>query len=291
MRVLPLTALFIYATTILFALASSTQAENLTLGTNLTAVNDYSPQLPFIDLFKSSREWLTQCQIGADPGCTSQNSWDTGESTLLDLDAAGWVRSLPSRSAATVFTSAATYWDLPARFPGGRYLVLYSGEGTIEYGVGAQLLTAQSKHGRDLISVNPEQGGILLRITSTDPNSTGNYIRDIRVVAEADEALASTQIFADPFLDRLRPYQALRFMDWMQTNNSTLTTWTKRATPADARYSTSKGVPLEVMIQLSNTTDKAPWFTIPHQADDEFVRLFADSTKARLSASIPVFVE
>jgi len=119
-------------TTTLVATTNSIQAQQLKLGTNLAAVNDYSPQLPFVDIFKSSREWFTQCQVGSDPGCTSNNSWDTGESALLDLDTVGWVRSLPGRSAAPVFTSAATYWDLPTQFPGGTYIVLYAGEGTIE---------------------------------------------------------------------------------------------------------------------------------------------------------------
>jgi hypothetical protein len=254
-------------------------------------VNDYSPQLPFVDIFKSSREWFTQCQVGNDPGCTSNNSWDTGESALLDLDAAGWVRSLPSRSAAPVFTSAATYWDIPAQFPSGTYIVLYAGEGTIEYGLGASFDASRSRHGRDVISVDPTRGGILLRITSTDPNNTGSYIKNIRVVAETDETLASSTTFAQSFLDRLHPYQALRFMDWMQTNNSVVSSWGSRATPSDARYSTARGVPLEIMAQLANLTDKAPWFTLPHQGDNGFVRLFAETTKASLKATLPVYVE
>ena len=108
---------FLYLWTCFLALAAlfpiaHAQTQPAPLGTNLTAVNDYSPQLPFIDIFKISREWFTQCDVGEDPGCTNGNAWDTGESTSLDVDSSGWVRSLPSRAAAPVFTSAATFWDI-----------------------------------------------------------------------------------------------------------------------------------------------------------------------------------
>jgi hypothetical protein len=261
------------------------------LGTNLTAVNDYSPQLPFVDIFKISREWFTQCGVGEDPGCTNGNSWDTGEAASLDLDSSGWVRSLPNRAATPVFTSAATFWDVPSQFPRGTYIVLYDGTGTIEYGLGARKDSNQSRAGRDVLSIDPANGGILLRITATDPSSTGDYIRNIRFIAERDEAVVGTQTFTAAFLDQLRPYRALRFMDWMQTNNSSVISWSTRATPADARYSSARGVPVEVMVQLANTTNTTPWFTMPHQADNAFVHAFAESTKASLAPGLSVYVE
>jgi hypothetical protein len=185
------------------------------LGTNLEAVTDYSPQVPFTDLFLISREWFTQCQVGVDPGCTNSNSWDTGEAAALDLDANGWVRALPSRSDTPIFTSVATFWDLPSDFPSGRYVVLYEGEGTIEYGLGGTRIDELSSPGRDVVQVNISGGGILVRITSTDPSSGGDYIRSIRFVAAGDEGRLATNRFSRRFLDRLQPYTALRFMDWM----------------------------------------------------------------------------
>lgn len=261
------------------------------LGTNLTSVTDYSPQLPFIDLFKISRAWFTQCAPGQDPGCTNNNSWDTGEAQSLDLDAAGWVRSLPSRASAPIFTMAATYWDVPAQFPAGRYIVRYDGEGTLEYGLGAAKDNSRSTTRREVISVDPSNGGILLRITSTDPNNNGNYIRNITVVREGDEQLLSTYTFSASFLSQLYPYQALRFMDWMRTNDSSNTDWNARSLVTDTRYSSDQGVPAEVMIGLANTTGKAPWFTLPHQANDTYVQSFAALTRASLRSDLPVYVE
>jgi len=261
------------------------------LGTNLSAVNDYSPQLPFVDLFRTSRPWLTQCITGTDPGCRSDNAWDTGEAALLDLDGSGWVRSLPTRAAAPVFTSAATFWDVPPQFPRGRYIVTYIGQGTIGYGLGARKDSTRSRTGRDVINIDPANGGILLRITETDPQGSGDYIRNIRIFSESDEAIIESQRFAPAFLERLRPYQALRFMDWMQTNNSVVTSWNTRATPTDARYSTAKGVPAEVLIELANVTSASAWFTMPHQADDTFIRSFAELTKSLLAPALSIYLE
>lgn len=258
------------------------------LGSNLTSVTDYSPQRPFVNLFLNSREWFTQCRPDQDPGCTYSNSWDTQEAPLLDLDASGWVRSLPARSAPAVFTMAATFWDVPAEFPDGKYVVLYDGSGTLEYGLGAEKVTSESAPGRDVISVNPANGGILLRITATDP---GNYIRNIRVAAREDEPLLATETFSPAFLRQLEPYSTLRFMDWMRTNGSVSSSWQSRPLPSDARYSTDKGVPLETMVSLANTSGKAPWFNIPHRANDAYVRSFAETVLANLRADLPVYVE
>ncbi len=273
------------------ATATSVCAQDISaykLGTNLNEVNDYSPQLPFKDIFKYSREWFTQCQPGADPGCSFANSFDTGEAAFIDLDADGWVRSVPARSSPRIFTSVATFWDVPAEFPTGQYIVLYEGSGTIEYGLGAQKIQAASQPGRDVIDIDPVRGGILLRISATD---TGNYIRRIRVVAVGDESSFQSQPFTAAFLGRIAPYHALRFMDWMRTNNSELQSWSSRAKPIDARYATAKGVPAEVMIDLANRTGKAPWFTLPAMADDPFFQNFAQLVKDSLNPALPVFVE
>lgn len=261
------------------------------LGSNLNAVNDYSPQLPFLNLFLSSRSWFTQCDPDRDPGCSWQDAWDTGESNLLDLDTQGWIRSLPTPSASPRFTMAATFWDLPENFPAGRYVVLYDGAGTIEYGIAATKVQADSRAGRDVVVVKPSQGGLLLRIAATDPQGTGNYIRRIRVVREGDEARLASESFSSHFLKQLEPYSALRFMDWMQTNGSPSSTWGARPLSDDARYSSDRGVPLEVMVLLANTTGKTPWFNIPHRANDTYIRNFASTVKATLNPSLQVYVE
>jgi hypothetical protein len=263
----------------------------LRLGTNLSEVVDYSPQLPFLDIFLSSRPWITQCEPDQDAGCTDANAFDTDEAHLIDLDANGWVRSLPRRAASEVYTSVATVWDLPASFPSGRYVVLYEGRGVIEYRLGAGKISEESRAGRDIIALDPSKGAAVLRIVSTDPERSGNYIRNIRVVAEGHESLLGDRKFSPHFMEQLRPYQVVRFMDWMRTNDSVVVGWADRARASDSRYSTARGVPLEIMIDLANVTEKAPWFTMPHQATGDYVRSFAELTRRRLDKTLPIFVE
>lgn len=263
----------------------------LRLGTNLHEVVDYSPQTPFRNIFLYSREWFTQCVVGRDPGCTNQNSFDTGEASAIDIDPDGWVRSLPPPSAPGIFTSVATFWDLPSEFPSGRYIVRYDGAGSIEYALGAEKDPALSTTGRDVISVDISRGGILLRIAATDPALVGDHIRNIRVLSESDDQEAGGTRFNSDFIERLQPFQVLRFMDWMRTNNSAIESWSERSKPTDARYSTDRGVPVEVMLELSNATGKSPWFTIPARANDEYVQSFAQLVRDTLNQSLIVLVE
>src|SRR5712692_2174223 len=90
------------------------------IGTNLSPLDDWENEFPLLDVFKTSRRWISG----------SQTAW--GDSRALDLDARGWVRSLqPGQVARTLM-----FWDLsgaPGGYPSGRYTIQYEGEGTIEY--------------------------------------------------------------------------------------------------------------------------------------------------------------
>lgn len=268
------------------------------MGTNLSGLADWSSQMPFLDLFKMSRTWITQCAYWVaipDPGCTGQ--WDTGEQAQLDLDAKGWVKSLPKPEDTPIFTRASTYWAMYPEFKGGRYVVLYEGEGTLSYSFSAHKLAAESTAGRDVINIVPDTNNgtaILMTLTATDPNRTGNYLRNIRIIPEAYETTYAQQIFNPDFLERTRPFQVLRFMDWMSTNASTQERWSDRPLPTDARYAhygKQTGIPLEIMLQLANTLDKTPWFTLPHQADDDYMRQFATQVRDDLPPHQKVYVE
>lgn len=80
-------------------------------------------------------------------------------------------------------------------------------------------------------------------------------------------------------------------MDWMRTNGSQVTTWSSRPQPTYARFSTEKGVPAEIMVELANVSEKSPWFTMPHQATDDFVLNFATIVRDNLLPSLTVYVE
>ncbi len=255
-----------------------------TLGTNLSAVSNFDAQRPFKDLMKMSGGWLPQCNYG----CT--NSWNTGEP--ISLDAEGWPTSIPVPVTETQYPRRVSKsWGLGAGFPAGRYLVLYEGEGTLGFNGDLDVVTAESTPGRMVLDIHGPGNYFLLSITSTDPNNNGNYIRNIRIIPEASESDYLTQPFHPDFLNAIRPYHALRFMDWMNTNGTDLSNWADRSKPTDLTYMSNAGVPLETMIDLANTLDQHAWFTLPHKADDNFIREFARLTLQRLDTDQKAYVE
>ena len=263
------------------------KVDNLGLGTNLSGIADWSTQIPFIDGFKSSRSWITKCR--AEEACSSV--WSTEEADKLDLDSHGWVKSLPAPTDPPQYSRVATLlYNGLSRYPGGQYVVLYDGEGTIDYDFDAKKDVAASKSGRDLINVTPSGSGILLIISATDPKKTGNYIRNIRVVPIQFERTYATEIFNPVFLERIKKFGALRFMDWMATNHSKQSEWQNRPQLNDRSYA-EKGVPLELMIELANRLRANPWFNMPHQATDDYFTNFAQLVKTKLDPKLTAYVE
>jgi hypothetical protein len=163
-----------------------------------------------------------------------------------------------------------------------------------------------------VLDFDSSAGGIGINITALD---AGNPLRDIRVLMPGgvcaddpyrwcadDSGCAAgtcspfvdnyaTQVFHPTFLDRIKTYRVLRFMDWMATNDSPLVAWSERALPTGVRWSGEAGVPVEVMVDLANRLGADPWFTLPHQADDDFVRQFATVVRDRLDPSLRAWVE
>jgi hypothetical protein len=244
------------------------------LATNVSGMDDWSTEFTFIDAFKSSRPWI------------STGRWGAADPRPLDLDSRGWVRSLqPGQVARTLMFWA--LWQTPGRYPAGRYLVTFEGEGTLEYVGGARLVTAEAN--RHIIDVNPDRGpGIMLVIVTTNPN---NYIRNIRVIMP--NTAEPGEIFYPPFLESIRRYKAIRFMNWMlgqQNNHIAQQRWEDRPRPEDARYST-KGVPVEVMVALCNRLNVDAWFSMSHLADDNYVRQFALKVRESLNPDLKVYIE
>ena len=279
-----MTLAFIVINPIFFSNAQTSL--NTSLGTNLNGIAEWSTEMPFIDAFKSSRQWITQC-VKTDPGC--RGVWDTGEFSKLNLDQYGWVKSLPAPGDSPEYTRVATImFKGVEQYPSGQYVVLYDGQGIIEYKFDATKVS--STPGRDVIKVTPSNSGIYLSITSTDPNKIGNYIRNIRVIPAAYEQTYESQIFNPQFLSKINNFKALRFMDWMKTNNSLQKEWANRPKVDDASYS-GKGVPVEIMVKLANELNVNPWFNMPHLATDEYIANFAQLVKTRLNPNLTAYIE
>jgi hypothetical protein len=250
---------------------------NLALG--LAGVNDWSVQQPFLDIMKTARPW-----VGHKPG-----QWGGFEHADLAargvLDEQGWPLSLPADMSG-IATLILT--ELPADAAGvaGRYVLTWQGNGTLALEGRATVADVQA--GRILFDYTPGEGGVILTLTAIDPKDP---IRNISVVREdRAAALAAGQIFNPDWLARLRGVKALRFMDWMQTNNSTLARLTDRPKPQDYTWA-RLGVPMEVMVALANELDADPWFNMPHLAEDALMRDMAEMAASGLEPGRVAHVE
>ena len=269
------------------ALSASPPSAKSGLGTNLEGVEDFSVAYPFTDFFKQSRPWIT----------SSQTVFDTDDADLLDLDADGWVESLPACTAdPQQFCRARTVINASeADWPNGNYLVRFDGNGTITYG-GVTRIDDGSIAGRHVVQVNTDSLWFLT-IESTSPPP--NHVRNIRIFPPGfDPAVAPVPTFHPDFLAKLAPYRSIRFMDWMKTNGGGFggapnpqVEFSDRALPTDAHWTREAGVPLEVMIELSNLLDAEPWFTIPHQASDAYVTAFAQRVRDTYEPGRVIYVE
>jgi hypothetical protein len=269
------------------------------IGTNLTMPAYWTRSHPFVDLMKPSFRFTS----GA------PNAWDDGRA--LDVDESGWLRRLAPRQIARLML---LHGESP--HPTGRFTVLYEGRGEMEYhGTVRNLKRAP---GRDTFDLRP--GGLFINITRVDPE---NPLREVRVLlpggqcgddpfayceSDADctagacrpfEETHRDQPFHPQFLQEVRPFRALRFMDWMHTNREVaqedgvaephpireLREYPER----DARA--WRPVPIDVMVDLANLLGQDAWFNMPHTASDDFIRGFARRVRERLRPDLRVYVE
>ena len=170
-------------------------------------------------------------------------------------------------------------------YPAGIYTVLYEGEGKLDFGKSATI--KEAKPGRILIDVDSSKGGFSVQLKETNP---ANYVRNIRVIMPGFEQTWEKDPFHPAFLKQWRGFACFRFMDWMHTNGSEQRSWKDRPTLQHATFS-KRGVALEWMIELCNRQKIDPWFCLPHLADDDYVRNFANMVKERLDPSLKIYIE
>jgi hypothetical protein len=258
-------------------------AQGAVEGTNrvaigLAAVTDWSTQAPFINLMKTARPWL-----GHEPGRFGGMEY----AELLaggHLDENGWPIRLP-RSLSSIGTLILTDMPPEAASLKGRYRLAFDGKGVIEVTGRAENV----RYGKGEVSFDytPGPGSVDIRIQRINTSDPPHDISVVKV--ENLKRHAAGQLFNPAWTARIGQFSALRMMDWMETNDSALATWADRPLPSDVTW--AGGVPVEVMVQLANELETDIWVNMPHLADDDFLRQFAELVKDRLDPALKVYVE
>ncbi len=275
--------------------ASARFSENPKMGINVGGLGKLTSSIPFTDIFKISRGWLTSCEFDwgsgqpIDPDCTRKRASNTREQNLLQLDGNGWVRSLPSPQDSPVFTSVTSTWRLTKHFPTGRYVVLYDGTGVIK--MTGDLRMGFQRPGHIEFDLLSPKRNLKLQITRTDPHNNGDYIRNIRIVPKKHEKDYQRYVFNPDYLARISPMHAIRFMPWTNPRGNEAVDWNQRAGIGRAHYTGNLGVPAERMVDMANAINAAPWLSVPYKASDDYIREYARMVKKRLRKTQTVYIE
>ncbi len=222
------------------------------IGVNVSYAADFATQIAFVDIMKTARYWIHQ-----NVGVTVP--WSINEP--LDLDEHFWVKSLASgRAAATILMT-----ELQGHYPAGEYICLYDGEGQMEFGWDATVVSSTT--GRIVLNVTPSNAGIFFKINGTNP---ANYLRNVRILMPGHEQTYVDQPFYPPFLEYMSHFSVLRFMWWGNIPYTQQQQWSQRASVDDFSWCLDAGIPFEIMAKLSNAAKADIWICVPHLVDSNY---------------------
>lgn len=271
------------AATLLLATAVGASAQR-TIGMNVGFPSDYGGERVFADMVKTHR--LMQ---PTDP-------WGSNRPPVT-VDADGW----PTQDCSLFLWHVTSAQSNLMR---GRYAVSFKGRADVSLmigsgTVGAATYDAPTNTTRLTIDFNgSEMGGVTFRNTRrTSTSATGTGITELRIMRPktpgATTAYPVSTTFTDSYLNALRPFSALRFMDWTATNWNQVVRWSDRVLPSEPNQQSSvpgygwqgRGSAWEYAIQLANTLQKDMWICVPAMADADYVtqlaRLFRDGSTVK----------
>ncbi|WP_432799975.1 hypothetical protein [Poriferisphaera sp. WC338] len=225
------------------------------------------------DPFNTSNQIQTSPNLGMNLAPVSY--WSTSVPFNNVLLAAKWEDMKNGTTKGSVFVSTG------GRYPAGTYICTYKGTGTIRFAKDARAI----EYGKNFIKVSVTPRNYLeiqLRSNPADP------IHDLKLLLPGTADLETP--FNPLYTQRLRPFKTIRFMNWQRTNNNKEVTWADRPT-IDTQISETPGMSLEYMMLLTNQLKVDPWFCMPHLADDNYIRQFAEQVKRDLHPDGKVYIE
>lgn len=270
------------------------------MGINTADIKEDTSAVQFINLFKSSIPF------------SETSPWGSGKDVVYDKN--GWPTDLKGGQALTKFLNR-----LPANtVPDGFYTVLYDGKGTIHYGNDASLVA--HREGMDIIEIKAGDDGILnasLAIKETDPE---DYISNIRVLLPGgicegnpylrvnDETECETGRYLSfavhhetlrynpDYLNFIKDFQVIRFMNMSGMTRNPVEKWEDRHNMEEATWggregTYSRGAPAEIMVDIANRVNADAWFSMPYQANDDYVRKFAELVSKQLKPGLKAYIE
>jgi hypothetical protein len=238
------------------------------LGINLSSINSISREECFVDVMRYARHWGTTTKPYADNSAipTTPDGWPTtdfGARMITDRPNMAGMYRLKFTGPTTVSLKA---WG--AGLKNYASTMLPGDSGLASYTADVTIAPSTQPANLDLAFVG-----------------TAGKVRDVQLLRSGVETSADG-IFTRDFVERMQRFGVIRFMDWLGTNGSKITTWESgRVLPGDSR------VDVETCVALANAAHRAPWLCIPYHASDDYVRKFGETVRAKLDPKLPCYVE
>jgi hypothetical protein len=233
----------------------------------------------------------------------------------LDLDENGWpLHTLTDVAGGSGEVSTIVMW-YPSEagaasdsIYSGTFYLIADGEGTVSLqqsgsSAGRVNLTNVTIDGPTVIpfEYTPDGERVTLTITSSDPNGTGEYLRNIHIVHEDHmDLFEAGEIFTPEFVALHQDDRVVRWMSAMEaTHLPSFADGAFQDRPTLDYYSFNlgtngtdvNGTPIDAIIAFSNKIGADPWINVPINASDEFVRGLAEYVEQHLDPRLKVYVE
>ncbi len=274
---------------------SDQAASKISVGFNLGPFKSYAPEIAFVDVFKQARAWIPST-VG------NFSEWDSGVTVPVRAD--GYPTQIPfSSSKGQQEVKTQLLDSFGGHFPVGDYTLFFDGAGEIKLDQDAGKHTVTQSG--EKIGIDPkndtQNDGILLTITKSD---AANPIHNIRMIMPGFEGKYEKEPINPDFVKNVAGAKVIRFMDFMEANNypcddrsiqtkdgKCVVGWKNRITPEFTPQTSDRGIAVEHIIAIANATKADPWVTLPHPADDDYVRNFAKVVKEKLDPNRKIYVE
>lgn len=273
-----------------------------TLGMNLYFTSYWSREVPFANLMMQSSPWVP---------CDS--NWQYGQSNnylyfnSIVKDKQGYPTHLPQTINGLSNPQAVQSilsWDNGGILPIGTYQLIYDGDGEIELFGNDTITILNSISGRIDFNLKPnkiivnEPGkkggslGLIIRRSNKD-----NPINNIRVLLP--NTSQNIYPFNPAFLEQLKPFKSIRFMNWNAAYWSDEINWEDRRKPdyytqfnsIDWYSIDQKGVAIEYAIQLCNILKKDMWISIPYKANENYITELGKLILSTLDPTLNIYIE
>jgi hypothetical protein len=244
------------------------------LGVNIEGLWDWSRLQPFVDLMKASRPWGTVDAPWDEAAAVDARGWPTGDAAVVVN-----VRTVEPGDEGKAYNFIKS----------GVYKLQFLGRATVSPSSSTNVTIRNARYDA---ATNTSFADVVVGANATQlmlafRNTSGG----VRNVSLRMPGYTASAMFNDQFKQALAPFQVVRFMDFLRTNNNPTRRWSERTLPSSGSQASPKGAAYEYAIRMANGLGKDIWINVPVHANEDYMRSLANLLKLNLSAGRIVYVE